>query len=125
MSDTDAQQDTGTVEDTAEVEDSAETFSREYVETLRQESAKYRERAKSADDLRHRLHEALVKLDGRLADPTDLTYSDEHLDDIAGAVTELIDRKPHLARKPQGDIGQGVRSKSTTPTDFSGLFSRM
>ncbi|OBC08991.1 hypothetical protein A5784_06335 [Mycobacterium sp. 852013-50091_SCH5140682] len=103
-------------------ESDTETFSREYVETLRQESAKYRERAKGADELRHRLHDALVKLDGRLADPTDLTYSDENLDDIARAITDLIERKPHLARKPRGDVGQGVRSESTAPTDFSGLF---
>lgn len=103
-------------------DDATETFSREYVEGLRQESARYRERAKAADALRHQLHEALVRLDGRLADPTDLTYSDTHLDDITAAITELIGRKPHLARKPHGDIGQGARSDSVAPNDFSGLF---
>lgn len=99
-----------------------ETFSREYVEGLRQESAKYRDRAKGADDLRHRLHDALVRLDGRLADPSDLAYADENLDDVPAAITDLIERKPHLARKPSGDVGQGVRSESDAPKDFSGLF---
>lgn len=98
------------------------TFSREYVEGLRQEAARYRERAKGADDLRHRLHDALVRLDGRLADPTDLAYADEHLDDIATAITGLIERKPHLSRRPVGDVGQGVRSESIAPNDFSDLF---
>ncbi|CRZ17985.1 hypothetical protein [Mycolicibacterium neworleansense] len=119
------QDDVETPEDVAEVDDTGETFSREYVESLRQESAKYRDRAKGADDLRHRLHDALVNLDGRLADPTDLTYADEHLDGdaLADAITALIESKPHLARRPSGDVGQGVRSESAVPKDFSGLFS--
>lgn len=110
------------IEQDTETTDETETFTREYVEELRRESAGYRERAKGADDLRHRLHDALVKIDGRLADSTDLAYADEHLDDIPAAITELIDRKPHLARKPNGDVGQGVRAESSVPTDFSGLF---
>lgn len=56
-----------------------ETFSREYVEGLRRENAKYRSQAKGSEELRHQLHDALVQLDGRLADPTDLAYADEHL----------------------------------------------
>ncbi|OBK84672.1 hypothetical protein A5649_03985 [Mycolicibacter heraklionensis] len=86
-----------------------ETFSREYVEGLRRENAKYRSQAKGSEELRHQLHDALVRLDGRLADPTDLAYADEHLDDITAAITDLIERKPHLARKPSGDVGQGNR----------------
>lgn len=108
--------------ETDATEDRTETFSREYVEGLRQEAAKYRERAKGADDLRQRLHDVLVRLDGRLADPTDLGYADEHLDDIASAISDLIDRKPHLARRPHGDVGQGIRSESIAPKDFSDLF---
>ncbi|MEZ5211275.1 hypothetical protein [Gordonia sp. (in: high G+C Gram-positive bacteria)] len=46
-----------------------EMFSREYVEKLRQENGKYRQRAQRADDLAHRLHRALVEQTGRLADP--------------------------------------------------------
>jgi hypothetical protein len=95
--------------ESAVTESDTDTFPREYVEKLRQESAKYRDRAKAADDLRHRLHDALAQLDGRLADPTDLAYADEHLDDVGAAITDLIERKPHLARKPSGDVGQGNR----------------
>lgn len=90
-------------------EANTETFSREYVEGLRRENAKYRSQAKGSDGLRHQLHDALVRLDGRLADPSDLAYADEHLDDITAAITDLIERKPHLARKPSGDVGQGNR----------------
>lgn len=102
----------------------AETFSREYVEGLRSEAAKYRDRAKGADELRQRLHAALIALDGRLADATDLPYQDSHLDgdELTAAITALIEAKPHLARKPHGDIGQGVRGESSVPADFSGLF---
>lgn len=95
---------------TAEAE--PDTFPRDYVERLREESAKYRTRAQRADDLSHRLHTALVAATGRLADPSDLDFSEEHLDDEAAlqaALDDLIARKPHLAsRRPRGDVGQGV-----------------
>lgn len=95
-----------------------ETFSREYVEKLRQENGKYRQRAQRADDLAHRLHRALVRTDGRLQDPTDLDFSDDHLDDdgeaLTAAITDLLARKPHLAaRRPVGDVGQGATTTST------------
>lgn len=95
----------------------AETFPREYVEKLRQENGHYRQRAQRADDLARRLHHALVRTDGRLADPTDLDFSDDHLDDdgeaLSTAITDLLARKPHLAaRRPVGDIGQGATTTS-------------
>lgn len=95
-----------------EVDDTAETFPREYVEKLRQENGRYRQRAQRADGYAQRLHAELVKASGRLADPTDLPFDEAHLDDpdaLAAAVDELLTRKPHLgARRPVGDIGQGV-----------------
>lgn len=88
-------------------------FPRSYVEKLRKESATYRERAKAADELGKRLHEALVKLDGRLADPADLPFDAEHLDDPAAldkAIDALVTTKPGLrARGFTGDVGQGSR----------------
>ena len=72
-----------TTEDTAEVlhkeapapaEAEADTFSRDYVEKLRQENGKYRQRAQRADDLAHRLHTAhdadrvAVMEDGRITE---------------------------------------------------------
>lgn len=90
-----------------------DTFPRDYVEKLRRESAGYRERAKRVDELERRLHAALVKADGRLADPADLEFNVEHLDDadaLEAAITDLVDRKPGLrARKYGGDVGAGKR----------------
>ena len=92
-------------------------FPREVVEKLRQENGRYRQRAQAADTLAHRLHTELVRATGRLADPTDLPFDAEHLDDpekLAAAVDELLDTTPHLAsRKPTGDIGQGQRGPAS------------
>lgn len=122
-----------TTEDTAEVlhkeapapaEAEADTFSRDYVEKLRQENGKYRQRAQRADDLAHRLHTALVTATGRLADPTDLEFSEDHLEDpeaLEAAVEALLTSKPHLAaRRPRGDVGQGATSSGAT-VDLAGL----
>ncbi len=97
-----------------------ETFPRDYVQRLRDEAAAQRVKAKRADALAHRLHTALVAATGRLADPTDLPFTEELLDDdglvdetkVRTAVEDLIKRKPHLAaRRPTGDVGQGARSE--------------
>lgn len=89
-----------------------ETFPREYVQQLRDENAKYRQRAGKADDLAKRLHTALVAATGRLADPSDLPFDEAHVDDpeaLTAAVDALVASKPHLAsRKPSGDVGQGL-----------------
>lgn len=89
-----------------------ETFPREYVQKLRDESAKYRQRAGRTDELAKRLHTSLVAATGRLADPSDLPYDEAHLDDeeaLTAAVDALLASKPHLAsRKPMGDVGQGA-----------------
>ena len=102
---------TSTEVDTGD-DDQPETFPREYVLKLRDENAKYRQRAGQSDDLAKRLHLELVKATGRLADPTDLPYDDAHLadaDTLTAAVEALLAAKPHLAsRKPTGDIGQGA-----------------
>lgn len=106
-------------------EDDAETFPREYVEKLRGQSAKYRDRAKVADTLAARLHTQLVKATGRLADPTDLPFDDAHLEDtdaLADAIDDLLERKPHLAsRKVVGDIGQGQRGGTAEPFSLLGM----
>jgi hypothetical protein len=103
----------------AEDTDTADMFPREVVERLRQENGKYRQRAQQTEGYAQRLHTELVKSTGRLADPTDLEFAEEHLDDpdaLAAAVDDLLARKPHLAsRKPVGDIGQGHRGASAEP----------
>lgn len=118
-----------TVTESAEVVDDApetppadaepETFPREYVEELRKENGKHRQRAAEADTLAARLHTELVRATGRLADATDLPYAAEHLDDqekLTAAIDALLDAKPHLAsRTPRGDIGQGNRGGAAQP----------
>ncbi|WP_448810465.1 hypothetical protein [Agromyces bauzanensis] len=109
---------------TPEGDDEPETFPREYVQKLRDESARYRQRASDRDTLAGRLHTALVAATGRLADPTDLPFDDAHLDDpdaLTAALDALLDRKPHLAtRKPSGNIGQGASVVADT-VSLSGL----
>lgn len=99
-------------------EDEPETFPRSYVEELRQENGKYRQRAQQADAYAQRLHTELVRATGRLADPTDLPFDAEHLDDpdkLSTALDDLLTRKPHLAnRRPVGDIGQGATPSGGT-----------
>lgn len=104
------------VRQTDPIEDEPETFPREYVEKLRREAADHRARAKRADDLARELFTTKVAALGRLADPTDLEYSDELLADpekLSEAVDSLLSRKPHLAsRVPRGNVGQGASGAS-------------
>ena len=110
--------------------DAQESFPRAYVEDLRKENAKYRDRAKRADDLAARLHTALVAADGRLADPEDLEFNAEHLDDdeaLTAAIGDLVARKPGLrAQKVGGDVGAGKRgAPATPPADLISLIRGM
>ena len=95
-----------------------ETFPRSYVEDLRQENGKYRQRAQTGDLYAQRLHTELVRATGKLADPTDIPFDETHLDSpdsLADAIDELLARKPHLAsRRPIGDIGQGAAPSAST-----------
>jgi len=101
-----------------------ESFPRDYVLQLRDEAAKYRVRSRWADELGERLHVELVRATGRLADPTDLPYSEEYLQDpkaLERAIDSLLQRKPHLAsRKPVGEIGQGA-APSAGPVDLAAM----
>lgn len=98
--------------------DDGDTFPRDYVLKLRDENAKYRQRAQDRDELAKQLHTALVTATGRLQDPSDLAFDEDHLRDpgkMVAAVDDLLATKPHLAsRKPAGDIGQGVSVASDT-----------
>lgn len=108
----------------AETTENEDVFPREYVEKLRNENAKYRQRAQRADDLAQRLHEALVSATGRLQEPTDLPFDEQHLDDpeaLTAAIDELLHKRPHLAsRRPVGDIGQGATGEPGT-VDLAGI----
>jgi hypothetical protein len=110
--------------ETAAIADDPESFPREYVLQLRDEAAKYRVRSRWADELGQRLHVELVRATGRLADPTDLPYREDYLQDpeaLAKAIDDLLARKPHLAsRKPVGEIGQGA-APSAGSVDLAGM----
>lgn len=110
-----------------DTDDATETFPREYVEKLRDENAKYRQRAQQSDELAHRLHTTMVEATGRLADPTDLPYDDGHLEDseaLHRAIDALLESKPHLAaRKPVGSIGQGATTEAAG-VDLVGLLRK-
>ena len=72
-----------------------------------------------------RLHTELVRATGRLADPTDLEFAGEHLDDpdaLAAALGDLLARKPHLAsRGTARDIGQGASPVAASSVDLAAL----
>lgn len=98
-------------------EDEQETFPRKYVEELRTENGTYRNRAKDAEAKADELAQALwterVRSLGVLADPADLPYDPEALDDleqIKAQADELLEAKPHLrTRQITERVGQGER----------------
>lgn len=111
-------------------EEQRQTFDREYVEQLRRENATQRVKGKRADSLAARLVTSYADATGRLADASDLPYSDDLLDDdglvdrakVEAAVAELLERKPHLAsRRPSGDVGQGARPAEAEQVSLAGL----
>lgn len=106
-----------------------ETFDRPYVEKLRKEAGDNRVKAKdqeeTIDKLQRRLFLNEVKGLGKLADPTDLPYDAELVDDpdkLKEAVDDLLARKPHLGRRvPNGDAGLGVGSEHSSGVDILGM----
>lgn len=111
-----------------QVADEHTTFSREYVEELRGEAAKYRTRAKHTEEVERRLHDALVRLDGRLHDASDLEFDPKRLegDGVEAAITALLEAKPHLAKRaPSGDVGAGVRGEVDAAPDLISIMRGM
>ena len=106
----------------------AETFPREYVEKLRKEAAEARLKAKKADDYARQLFTARVAATGRLADPNDLPFNTDLVDDLPAleaAIDDLLAQHPHYAaRTPRGDIGQGVGAVRHDDIDLAALLRR-
>lgn len=83
-----------------------ETCDREYLQKLRDEAAGHRVKAERAEALAAVLVTAQAALTGKLADPTDLPFSDELLDEdgfvdegkVQAAVDDLVKRKPPPGR---------------------------
>ena len=113
--------DTDGATDTTESGD-ADTFSREYVQELRQESAGYRTRVR---DLEQQLHRLQVEQTGALADPADLPFDAAHLESpeaLQAAIDALLADKPHLkARRFVGDVGQGSRGSAPAEVNLLGM----
>lgn len=65
--------------DQSATEEKPDSFPRDYVEKLRDENAKYRQRAQQSDQLAQRLHTALVEATGALQDPSDLEIGRAHV----------------------------------------------
>lgn len=81
------------------------------------------------EELRGRLFTALVAADGRLADPTDMPYSADLVDDPAAleaAITARLDANPRLGKHAAtGDVGAGARGESVdSGTDIIELIRR-
>jgi hypothetical protein len=117
--------------DTPEVDpEAAEGDTDPIVRKLRDESAKYRTRAKDAearvDTLSRELFNLKVAALDKLADVTDLEYNADLLDDpdaLALAVDDLLARRPHYAKRnrPSGPVGQGDRGDSAAAPTFAAL----
>ncbi|OBK46502.1 hypothetical protein A5656_03570 [Mycobacterium gordonae] len=109
-------------------ESAGNTFPRTYVEELRKESAKHRDRARQAEEradaLARRLHGELVRATDRLENPADLAYDAEHLDDpekLKAALDALLSDRPYFRRrKVAGDAGQGPRGSGQAPFSLLG-----
>lgn len=108
-----------------------DTFPRPYVERLRARSAGYRARAKQAEERTGELERALfterVRALDVLADPTDLPYDAELLEDsdaLAEAVRQLVKDRPHYRRRGTLDgAGTGSRDRagSTDGVSLTGI----
>jgi hypothetical protein len=105
-----------------------ESFTREYVDRLREESADHRVRAKRAEAATARLLDATIAdaTRGVLVDPTDLPREGDYFDDdgwpdaakIRDAAEALAASKPHLGdRRPSTSIPQG--SQPDAAPEFS------
>ena len=123
----DDQQDDGTDDDQQDDQDDGDTFPRPYVERLRARSAGYRARAKDAEaragELERELFTERVRALDVLADPTDLPYDAELLEDpdaLAEAVRQLVKDRPHYRRRGTFDgAGTGSRDRAGTSDGVS------
>jgi len=119
---------TGTPKPSETGTDEPGTFPAAYVKELRDEAAKSRVGAKRAEALAQQAVTAYVEVTGKLADPSDLPFSEELLNEdglpdrskIVAAVDDLLTRKPHLAStRPVGDVGQGARGDGAPMVSLS------
>jgi hypothetical protein len=106
----------------AAVDEEQQTYPAKIVKDLRKENANFRERLQQ---LSRALFAERVKATGKVENPGEIPYNADILDDadaINQAVDAAIAERPYIkARKVTGDVGQGQRSKTAAPQDFSML----
>lgn len=108
-------------------QDDPKEFDAEYIGKLRDESAGYRTKLRDREQAMHRM---LVEKSGRLADPADLPFDAEHLDDpavLAAAIDALLQAKPHLKARAfeAGGAAQGTRGASSSEVNLADLMRGM
>ena len=118
---------TDTASASTETEPEGDSFSREYVQELRQESAGYRTRVR---DLEQQLHRLQVQQTGALADPADLPFDAAHLESpeaLQGAIDALLADKPHLKARSfaPGGAAQGAKGTAPAGVDLLGMLRGM
>lgn len=112
--------------------DGATVYRHAYVSKLRGEAAAHRANARAAqqlaDDRAAELWTFRVDALGVLADPTDLAFDADALDDtdaIRAAAAELVERKPHLrARGIRHRAGQGEGGDNEGSVSLAGMLRR-
>lgn len=115
--------------DSDTTDDSARVYPADYVQRLRRDVANYRTRASDAEQRLTELSEALwtarVSELGLLADPADLPFDPELVDDvdaIRAAAEALVAAKPHLrSQRITARIGQGEPDTAPPPASLVGL----
>lgn len=110
-------------------ESEPDTFTREYVVELRREAASHRAKAHAAEERADTLARTLwverVAALSLLADPTDLPYNADVLDnpdEIRRQAEELLAAKPHLrTRRITARAGQGERGHGDAEVSLAGM----
>ena len=102
-----------------------DTFPRSYVKRLRERSAGYRARAKTAEGRAEELERALfterVRALDVLADPSDLPFDPALLEDpdaLRAAADDLVARRPHYRRRGVA-AGTGSRDEAAPGSGVS------
>lgn len=116
-------------DDDADADDDADpgagdSFPRPYVERLRARSAGYRTRATAAEarvgDLERALFTERVRALDVLADPSDMAFDADMLDDadaLAGAVADLVAARPHYRKRGTTSTGTTGSREAASPRD--------
>ena len=119
-------------EDEPAGDEDGDTFPRHYVERLRARSAGYRARAKTAEGRAAELERALfterVRALDVLADPADLPYDGDLLEDpdaMRAAVDALVRERPHYRRRGTADPSSTGSRHRSSPSDTVSLSAIM